>query len=66
MTDSKKNKPKRFKLINLEKDGKGISKSVRSLPGKESISRDLLDISIAFVEKAPPRPGMDLCARKDA
>ena len=32
--------------------GKGISKSVRSLPGKESISRDLLDISIAFVEKA--------------
>lgn len=32
--------------------GKGISKSVRSLPGKESISRDFLDISIAFVEKA--------------
>lgn len=32
--------------------GKGISERVRSLPGKESINRDLLDISIAFVEKA--------------
>lgn len=33
--------------------GKGLSKkTVRSLPDKERINRDLLDISIAFVDKA--------------
>lgn len=33
--------------------GKRMSKkNVRSLPDKESINRDLLDISIAFLEKA--------------
>ena len=39
-------------LLVLHFGGKGISESVRSSPGKESINRDLLDIFIAFVEKA--------------
>ena len=33
--------------------GEGLSKkSVRSLPGKENINKDILDISVVFVTKA--------------
>lgn len=40
-------------LPSVHSGGKGLSKKgVRSLPGKENINKDILDISVVFVAKA--------------